>query len=54
VQSCRSVLELARRAGVDVPITQGVVQVCHEGLAATNLVPALMGRGLKDERPVTA
>jgi glycerol-3-phosphate dehydrogenase (NAD(P)+) len=54
VQSCRSVLELARRVGVDVPITEGVVRVCHDGLAATRLVPALMGRGLKDERPVTA
>jgi glycerol-3-phosphate dehydrogenase (NAD(P)+) len=54
VQSCRSVLELARRAGVDVPITQGVVQVCHEGMSAGSLVGALMGRGMKDERPVSA
>jgi glycerol-3-phosphate dehydrogenase (NAD(P)+) len=54
VQSCRSVLELANRVGVDMPITQGVVQVCHEGLRATRLVPALMGRGMKDERPVSA
>jgi glycerol-3-phosphate dehydrogenase (NAD(P)+) len=54
VQSCRSVLELARRAGVDVPITQGVVQVCHEGMSAGSLVGALMGRGMKDERPVGA
>ena len=54
MQSCRSVLELARRVGVDVPITQGVVQVCHEGMSATSLVPALMGRGMKDERPVSA
>ena len=54
VQSCRSVLELARRVGVDVPITEGVVRVCHEGLPATELVPSLMGRDMKDERPVTA
>jgi glycerol-3-phosphate dehydrogenase (NAD(P)+) len=52
VVSCRSVLELAARAGVDMPITEGVVQVCHDGLPATKLVPALMGRGLKAERPV--
>jgi glycerol-3-phosphate dehydrogenase (NAD(P)+) len=54
VQSCRSVLELARRVGVDVPITEGVVRVCHEGMRATSLVPSLMGRDMKDERPVTA
>jgi glycerol-3-phosphate dehydrogenase (NAD(P)+) len=54
VQSCRSVLELARRVGVDVPITEGVVRVCHEGMRATDLVPMLMGRGMKDERPVRA
>jgi glycerol-3-phosphate dehydrogenase (NAD(P)+) len=54
VKSCRSVLELAGRVGVDMPITQGVVQVCHEGLPAGRLVAALMGRDLKSERPVTA
>ena len=54
VQSCRSVLELARRVGVDVPITEGVVRVCHEGMRATELVPSLMGRDMKDERPVRA
>lgn len=51
VVSCRSVLELARRVGVDVPITEGVVQVCHEGMPATKLVPALMSRDMKAERP---
>ena len=54
VKSCRSVLELARRLGVDVPITEGVVRVCHDGMRATELVPSLMGRDMKDERPVTA
>jgi glycerol-3-phosphate dehydrogenase (NAD(P)+) len=54
VQSCRSVLELARRVGVDVPITEGVVRVCHDRMRATELVPSLMGRDMKDERPVTA
>ena len=52
VKSCRSVLELARRAGVDVPITEGVVQVCHEDMPAGKLVSALMGRDMKSERPV--
>lgn len=50
VKSCRSVLDLASRNGVDVPITEGVVSVCHGGVRATDLVPALMGRGMKPER----
>ncbi|HEX6754324.1 MAG TPA: NAD(P)H-dependent glycerol-3-phosphate dehydrogenase [Mycobacteriales bacterium] len=49
VKSCRSVLDLAGRHGVDVPITAGVVEVCHQGRRATDLVPALMGRGMKPE-----
>ena len=53
-KSCRSMLELARRVGVDVPITESVVRVCHEGMRATEMVPSLMGRDMKDERPVTA
>ena len=31
MKSCRSVLDLARAHGVDVPITEPVVRVCHEG-----------------------
>ena len=54
VKSCRSVLALGRRAGVDMPITEGVVQVCHEDMPAGKLVAALMGRDMKSERPVTA
>jgi glycerol-3-phosphate dehydrogenase (NAD(P)+) len=50
VKSCRSVLDLAGRVGVDVPITEGVVGVCHLGMRATDLVPALMGRDMKAER----
>jgi glycerol-3-phosphate dehydrogenase (NAD(P)+) len=49
VKSCRSVLDLANRHGVDVPITEGVVGVCQLGRRATDLVPALMGRGMKSE-----
>jgi glycerol-3-phosphate dehydrogenase (NAD(P)+) len=50
VKSCRSVLDLAGRAGVEVPITEGVVGVCHLGIPATDLVPALMGRDMKAEQ----
>ena len=39
----------ADRVGVEVPITAGVVGVCHLGVRATDLVPALMGRDMKAE-----
>jgi glycerol-3-phosphate dehydrogenase (NAD(P)+) len=50
VKSCRSVLDLARRHGVDVPITEHVVKVCHEGMTAADMLRGLMGRGMKPER----
>ena len=34
VKSCRPILELAAPHGVDMPITEAVVQAVHEGLAA--------------------
>jgi glycerol-3-phosphate dehydrogenase (NAD(P)+) len=49
VKSCRSVLDLARRNGVDVPITEHVAMVCHEGMTAADMVRGLMGRGMKAE-----
>jgi glycerol-3-phosphate dehydrogenase (NAD(P)+) len=49
VKSCLSVLDLAHRVGVDVPITEQVVRVCHQGMRAADLVPALMGREMKAE-----
>jgi glycerol-3-phosphate dehydrogenase (NAD(P)+) len=50
VKSCRSVLDLAGRHGVDVPITEHVVKVCHEGMTPADMVRSLMGRGVKAER----
>jgi glycerol-3-phosphate dehydrogenase (NAD(P)+) len=50
VKSCRAVLDLATRIGVEMPITAGVVGVCHLGVRATDLVPALMGRDMKAEQ----
>jgi glycerol-3-phosphate dehydrogenase (NAD(P)+) len=50
VKSCRSVLDLAGRHGVDVPITEDVVKVCHEGMTPADMVRSLMGRGIKAER----
>lgn len=50
VKSCSSIRELAARHGVDMPITEGVHQVCHEGLDPRVLTAALLGRERKAER----
>ena len=49
VKSCRSVLDLARAHGVDVPITEAVVRVCHEGESPANMVREIMSREAKPE-----
>jgi glycerol-3-phosphate dehydrogenase (NAD(P)+) len=49
VKSSPSVLDLARRYGVDMPITEQVVAVCHEGRTARDALTALMSRTSKSE-----
>lgn len=49
VKSSPSVLDLAHRYGVDMPITQQVVAVCHEGRNAREALTALMSRSSKSE-----
>jgi glycerol-3-phosphate dehydrogenase (NAD(P)+) len=49
VKSCRSVLDLARGCGVDVPITESVEKVCHEGMRPADMLRALMAREMKPE-----
>ncbi|GDY32604.1 NAD(P)H-dependent glycerol-3-phosphate dehydrogenase [Gandjariella thermophila] len=49
VKSCSSLRELARRHGVDVPITDGVHRVCHEGLRPEDMAAELLGRAQKHE-----
>lgn len=49
VKSCDSVLQLARDHGVDVPITEQVVAVVHEGRAPVEVVGSLMSRARKAE-----
>jgi glycerol-3-phosphate dehydrogenase (NAD(P)+) len=49
VKSCRSVLDLARAHGIDVPITEAVVRVCHEGEAPARMVREIMSREAKSE-----
>ncbi|MEE6272974.1 NAD(P)H-dependent glycerol-3-phosphate dehydrogenase [Georgenia sp. MJ206] len=49
VKSCRAVLELAGRHGVDMPITQAVAAVLHEGLPLAAMTEALLSRPRKAE-----
>ena len=49
VKSSRALLGLAERAGVDMPITAGVVAVCHAGHDPQELVGLLMSREAKPE-----
>ena len=49
VKSCSSVLDLAGRHNVEVPITQAVDLVCHHGLSPEKMVFELMTRAMKSE-----
>jgi len=49
VKSSPSVLELAHRYGVEMPITEQVVAVCHEGRSAKDALTSLMTRTSKSE-----
>ena len=49
VKSCRSILDLARKHDVDMPITEHVVAVVHDGMSPTDMVRGLMTRGAKSE-----
>ena len=48
-KSCRSVLDLAQKHGVDMPITQGVVSVLYDGLPVEDMARALLARPQKAE-----
>ena len=49
VKSSRSVLALAEAHGVDMPITEQVVEVCHRGRTVGEALTALMQRDAKPE-----
>jgi glycerol-3-phosphate dehydrogenase (NAD(P)+) len=49
VKSCRSILDLARKHDVDMPITEHVVAVVHEGMTPKEMVRGLMSREVKSE-----
>lgn len=48
-KSCQPILELARTHGVDMPITEQVVEVLHRGRSPRELVSFFMARGTKRE-----
>jgi glycerol-3-phosphate dehydrogenase (NAD(P)+) len=49
VKSCLAIRDLARSAGVEMPITEQVERVCHEGGDPRVAVRMLMGREIKPE-----
>ncbi|GGU96129.1 glycerol-3-phosphate dehydrogenase [NAD(P)+] [Streptomyces albospinus] len=50
VTSCESVLDLARRLGIEMPIAETVVSIVHEGKSPQGAVEELMSRSAKPER----
>jgi glycerol-3-phosphate dehydrogenase (NAD(P)+) len=50
VKSCVSVLDLARRTGVEMPIVEAVVDVVHNGRPTQEALANLMARSAKPER----
>ncbi|MEV7088141.1 NAD(P)H-dependent glycerol-3-phosphate dehydrogenase [Streptomyces sp. NPDC093085] len=50
VKSCESVLDLARRHDVDMPITETVVDIVHNGKSPLVSLKELMSRSAKPER----
>lgn len=49
VKSCLSIKDLAGAHGVEMPITEQVERICHEGLDPRAAVAALMSRSTKPE-----
>jgi glycerol-3-phosphate dehydrogenase (NAD(P)+) len=49
VKSCVAIRDLARAHGVEMPITEQVARVCHEGVDPRAALTALMSREIKPE-----
>ena len=49
VKSCRSILDLAKRHGVDMPITEQVTKVIHEGKSPIKVLQTFMARSTRAE-----
>jgi glycerol-3-phosphate dehydrogenase (NAD(P)+) len=50
VKSCSAIRELARTHGVEMPITEVVHRVCHDGFDPRDMAADLIGRKTKPER----
>jgi glycerol-3-phosphate dehydrogenase (NAD(P)+) len=50
VKSCESILDLARMHAVEVPITEHVALVVHEGMTVREMLQSLLSRDPKHER----
>ncbi|MEV0035982.1 NAD(P)H-dependent glycerol-3-phosphate dehydrogenase [Streptomyces sp. NPDC050804] len=50
VTSCQAVLDLARRHGVDMPLTETVVGIVHGGMSPREAIRELMSRSPQPER----
>jgi glycerol-3-phosphate dehydrogenase (NAD(P)+) len=49
VRSCEPILKMARAHGVDMPITEAVAGIVHDGLPVAELAARLLSRDLKSE-----
>lgn len=49
VMSCQSILALASSYDVEMPLTDAVYRVCHQGLSVDQAVALLLGRSTKPE-----
>lgn len=54
VKSCRPILQLAERYGVEMPITAEVVKVVHDGMSPTEMLDHLMSRSTRAEQGMDA
>jgi glycerol-3-phosphate dehydrogenase (NAD(P)+) len=53
VASCKAVLSLSKRYGIEMPITQTVVDIIHGGQDRAHAVHSLMSRTTKPEPPLS-
>ena len=54
VKSCAAILELGKAHGVEMPITEQVVQVVHHGMAPREMLGNLMSRDARAEQGSSA
>nr|MBA3490135.1 hypothetical protein [Longispora sp. (in: high G+C Gram-positive bacteria)] len=53
VKSCLAIRDLAREHGVEMPITEQVERICHEGVDPRTALVSLMSRDMKHESVAT-